>query len=106
VSGFYPPGFEDLEDLSHWSLPTEKDRALQRFNSGYADLERVYEAVHPRLAEIVKHLDQFPLAELPPDSARLMLLVLSLAEIAPAVEFYKQPRVYDGFDLNRFTIYQ
>ncbi len=106
MSGFYPPGFEDLEDFEAWSLPTEHARAHRRFNSGQAELEHLYETVHPRLAEIVKHLDQYPLTELPEDSARLMLLMLSLAEIAPAVEFYKQPRVYDGFDLNRFTIRQ
>lgn len=106
MTGVYPPGFEDLEQLSDWSLPTEQARAMKRFNSEYAELERVYEAVHARLADIVAHLDQYPLTELPASSARLMLLMLSLAEVAPAVEFYKQPRVYDGFDLNRFTIYQ
>ena len=106
MTGFYPPGFEDLEHLRDWSLPTERDRAFKRFHAEQAELETVYEAVHERLAEIVKHLDQFPLTELPPESARLMLLMLSLAEIAPAIEFYKQPRVYDGFDLNRFDIRQ
>jgi hypothetical protein len=106
VSGFYPPGFEDLEPFSGWSLPTERERALKRFHGDQAEMERLYEAVHERLAEIVKHLDQYPLTELPEDSARLMLLMLSLAEVAPAIEFYKQPRVYDGFDLNRFTIPQ
>jgi hypothetical protein len=106
MTGFYPPGFEDLEHLSDWSLPTERERALKRFNAEQPELESLYYAVHERLAEIVKHLDQYPLTELPPDSARLMLLLLSLAEIAPAIEFYKQPRVYDGFDLNRFNIPQ
>jgi hypothetical protein len=106
MTGIYPPGFEDLECFSDWSLPTEHERAHKRFNSDYAALQQLYDAVHARLAEIVKHLDQYPLTELPEDSARLMLLMLSLAEVAPAVEFYQQPRVYDGMSLNRFTIYQ
>jgi hypothetical protein len=102
----FPPAFADLEEFADWALPTEQARAMKRFHSDYAELERVYETVHPRLADIVAHLDQYPLTSVPPESVPLMLLMLSLAEVAPAVEFYKQPRVYDGFDLNRFTIYQ
>ena len=96
----------DLEDFQAWSLPTEKERAHKRVSSEYPELERLYEAVHARLPDIVKHLDQYPLTELPAESARLMLLMLSLAEVAPAVEFYQQPEVYDGYELDRFTIYQ
>ena len=102
----YPEGFEDLERFSAWSLPTEAERAHRRVSSEYAELAELYEALHDRLPDIVKHLDQYPITELPADSARLMLLMLSLAEVAPAVEYYQQPRVYDGYGLDRFTIPQ
>lgn len=106
MSDFYPDGFEELERFAAWSLPTERERAHKRVDADYAELEELYHAVHDRLPEIVKHLDQFPLTELPEDAARLMLLMLSLAEVAPAVEFYQQPQVYDGVGLDRFTIFQ
>ena len=32
----------------------------------------------------------------------LMYLLLSLAEIAPAIEFYNQPAVIDGYESARF----
>lgn len=106
MSGFYPHGFEDLEEFNGWSLATERDRAHKRVTSDQAELERLYAAVHSRLADIVKHLDQYPLVELPSESSRLMLLVLALAEVSPAIEFYHQPSVPNGFDLNRLTIHQ
>jgi hypothetical protein len=32
-----------------------------------------------------------------------MNLALALAEVAPAIEFYKQPAVIDGYDPTRFV---
>jgi len=106
MSGFFPQGFEDLEGFEGWSLATENERAHKRITSEQAELERLYAFVHSRLADIVKHLDQYPLTELPLESARLMLLMLSLAEVSPAIECYHQPSVPDGYDLNRLTIHQ
>jgi hypothetical protein len=47
------------------------------------------------------HLRGFQLGALPPPSERLLKLMLSLAEVAPAVEWYGDPRVYDGFPIER-----
>jgi hypothetical protein len=40
---------------------------------------------------------------MPEDTRRLFYLALSLAEVATAVELYKQPDVIDGFDPARFV---
>ena len=49
-------------------------------------------------------LQQRKLGELTIEEERLLKLMLSLAEIGPSVEWYKQPAVKDGFDPNRFKL--
>jgi hypothetical protein len=44
--------------------------------------------------------------DLPEDAQRLSNLALMFAEVAPAVEFYQQPAVIDGFGPDGFVIYQ
>ena len=57
----------------------------------------------PKVDEIVVWLNQYELASLPEEAKTLMYLLLSFAEIAPAVEFYQQPAVIDGYDPRRFV---
>ncbi len=35
---------------------------------------------------------------------RLLKLMLSFAEVTPAIEFYKQPAVVDGFSTDKFRV--
>jgi hypothetical protein len=51
----------------------------------------------------MSHLNRFAMDDLPPGERRLLDLTLSLAEVAPAIEFYKQPAVIDGYDSRRFV---
>lgn len=97
-----PAEFADLEPLAKvWSLATETERNRQRLQSSFAELEALSDALLPRLDAIFKHLDRHSLASLPPEEARLFYLTLSLAEVAPALEFYNQPAVIDGLDSAR-----
>jgi hypothetical protein len=50
---------------------------------------------------VLSYVGQFSLDELPEDAERLFQLALSLAEVATAVENYKQPSVVDGYDCAR-----
>jgi hypothetical protein len=68
-----------------------------------AEIQTLYDALLPRMDEIIGYLNQQPLNDMPADAKRLFHLSLSLAEIAPAVEFYKQPEVVDGFPPERFV---
>ena len=51
---------------------------------------------------IIAYLNQYAVENQPEDARRLFLLTMSLAEIAMAVELFKQPAVVDGFDPRRF----
>lgn len=99
-----PAGFEDLEPfVGAWSLSSERERNHKRLSSSMSEIQALYDALLPRMDEIIGYLNKQPLNDMPEDARRLFLLSLALAEIAPAVEFYKQPDVVDGFPPDRFV---
>ncbi len=99
-----PEPFRDLEIfVDAWALPTEAARNEKRLSSTMEELEVFYQAMAPRMEAIMEYLNQFPLDQLPEDPKRLFYLTLSLAEVAPAVELFKQPGVVEGFDPRRFV---
>ena len=99
-----PAGFEDLERFAaSWALPSERERNRQRLSSSMAEIQELYDTLLPRIEKIIEYLNQFPIDNMPEDATRLLHLSLSLAEVAPAVEFYKQPEVVDGFPADRFV---
>jgi len=98
-----PEPFVDLEPYIAWSLTTEKERQQKRVSSTMAEIQIFYDTILPRMDAIIDYLDQFPLNAMPTDAQRLLDLTFSLAEIAPAVELFKQPSVADGYDAARFA---
>lgn len=86
-----------------WALASETDRSIQRYRIGMEAIVAFKDAMLPQVDAIVAWLDGFPLDALPPAGVTLMTMLLSLAEIAPAVEFYGQPAVIDGYDPRRFA---
>jgi hypothetical protein len=97
-----PAGFEPLEPfVADWALPDAVARMARRQASTIEELRRFYEAMLPLGVQALDHLRGFELGALPPESERLLKLMLSLAEVAPAVEWYGDPRVYDGFPIER-----
>ena len=99
-----PKGFEVLAPLvEDWSLPTQNARQAKRRSSSTETLQVFYDAVVPLLPQILAHVDEFPMGELPPDSQRLLYLSLALAEVAPHIELYRgDPNVPHSFDEERF----
>ncbi len=98
-----PAGFEDLERFAAvWSLASERERNRQRLSSSMSEIQELYDALLTRMDQIIEYLNQLPLDNMPEEARRLLYLSLSLAEVAPAVEFYKQPEVVDGFPADRF----
>ena len=97
-----PAPFAELEPFLSWSLATERERTAKRQTSDMAAIKGFYDAMLPRLDEILTYLNDFPLEEIPDDVERLFLLSMSLAEVAPAVENFGQPSVVDGYDYSRF----
>jgi hypothetical protein len=97
-----PAAFAELEPFVSWSLATERERAAKRHTSDMGTIKAFYDAMLPRLAEILRYFDDFPPEKVPDEVQRLFLLTLSLAEVAPAVENFGQPSVFDGYDYSRY----
>jgi hypothetical protein len=99
-----PEPFKDLEPFAQvWALPTEAERSGQRIRSSFQELTAFHDALLSRVETIFKYLDQYQLDALPEDAKRLMLLTLSLAEIAPSVHFYKGERQAHVLDSSRLV---
>jgi hypothetical protein len=99
-----PEGFGDLERFARdLALASERERSAQRNRASIEEIRVFYEAMLGRMDAVMAHLNGFALDALPPAEKRLLDLALSLAEVAPAIEFYKQPAVIDGYDPQRFV---
>jgi hypothetical protein len=87
--------------VADWVLLDAVARMARRQNSNMQDIRRFYDAMLPLGEKALDYLRGFQLGSLPPEAERLLKLMLALAEIAPAVEWYNDARVYDGFDVGR-----
>jgi hypothetical protein len=85
-----PAVFADLEPFIAWALERERERTEQREASTMDEIRIFYDAVFPRMEEIVAHLDGFAFDALPEKEHRLFLLTLSLVEVSNLVERYKR----------------
>lgn len=96
-----PRPFQELEPYLGWSLPTGRERRAKRESTAMEEIEAFYGAMLPMMEEILSYLDRFPPENVPEDVERLLFIVLSLAEVAPAVEWYGTPSI-EGLDVSRF----
>jgi hypothetical protein len=100
-----PEGFDAVESfISIWVLSDTRARIQRRQASTLDELRAFYTAIQPLAEKAVEYLQDHPMGALPPEGERLLKLMLALAEIAPAVEWYDSVQVYDGFDMNRVTM--
>ncbi len=75
-----------------------------RLAGAHGQAAELVDGRHPRLLcaaiadadRALAHLRAFKLGEVPPAEERLLKLMLSLAEVGPAVEWFGDPHVYDG----------
>ena len=86
---------EPFADLDHWApawaLETEAERFSHRVNAGYADIEAFYQALVPRMDDIIDHLNATPLGEFSDEQKNLYHLAQSFFEAAVAVENLQEP---------------
>ena len=91
-----PEAFSALEPLAeYWCLATERERYTKRLETSMAAMQEFYDAAFPRFREMVDHLDQFPLDDLPDPELHLLHLVYSLINVSLAVDMWGQPQVVD-----------
>ena len=99
TTALLPPDFTDLEPwASHWCLATEDERFTKRLATPMDGLHAFYDAMAPRLEEVIAYCDKHPLDDLPQDVERLLHLVYSHITVSMAVEVFKQPKTVDAAD--------
>jgi hypothetical protein len=88
--------------LDKWAKPTEYGRSDARRASTPEELKAFYDATVPHLTSILKKVDEYPVGQLPDDIKPLFYIALSIAEIAPNVEFYdNSPGIPFAFEEGR-----
>lgn len=98
-----PAGFEGLASFSRWALATADERTKARREANRGELREFYDAALPQVEAILDECDRFALGELPESHRGIFNIALSLAEIAPHVEFYRgDPGVPYAFEEARF----
>jgi hypothetical protein len=100
-----PSKFWDLNSFATpWALATETERNQKRRSSTMEEIQVFYEAILPRMEEIILYLNQYPLDGIPEDGKRLLNLALSFMEVSPAVELFHEPDESGVFAAERFKI--
>jgi len=98
-----PNRFAALSLFEPWALKTETERNRRRLGSTQSDLVAFAEALLAEAADITAYLDRLSPEERQHEENELLLcLLFSLAEVAPAIESYRNPAVVDGYDSSRF----
>ena len=99
-----PEGFEDLSPWVDWALEPERARTAKKVESSMEELRTFYDAMMPRLEEIMAYLDGFPGGdERPAPAHRIYLMSLSLVEVANLVEIYKRREIVEACDPLHFN---
>ncbi|CAN5690040.1 hypothetical protein BH20ACI3_BH20ACI3_08680 [soil metagenome] len=105
ASHLLPDQFRELNSfVETWALVTESERNARRRSSTMEEIQKFYNAILPRMDEIITHLNQYPLDSLPEDAKRLFYLALSFMEVSPAVELLGEPDETGAFEAARFKI--
>ncbi len=99
-----PEQFAEFEEIAHsWALETENERHARRLQASSGELREIYDKILPRLEEMLLHLDQFPLGQLPQEELKLLHLTLSMANIGLHIENFRgSVTVPNAFDERRF----
>jgi hypothetical protein len=100
-----PDEFRDLDDLvEEWAIPTSNARAEKRLQSTMERLTEFYKRMTPRAAHSLAYLQTVGLEGLSASNANLLRLLLTLAEVSPAIEWYGRPDGAIGLDSRRFKL--
>ena len=97
-----PDGFQDLAPWLDWALEPERARTEKREASSMAEIRAFYDAVLPRMEEMIRYLEDFRDGDMTEPARRLYLISLSLVEVANLVELYKRREVVEACDPLRY----
>lgn len=78
-----PAGFAELERfVAEWALANERERYLKLHGSTLAQLKVFYDAMLPRMEEVMVFLKSQPLQGMAPEAENLYRLAMTFAETA------------------------
>lgn len=102
TSGSTQPNFSTLEPhTTAWGLPTSEQRLAKRMASTIEELRSFYDAMLPRLPEIIDYLNQFPLDSIPEPDRPLGHAALAMCEVDNAVNKWGKSTLETGIDVRR-----
>ena len=91
-----PAQFADLAPFTDWIFDTWRPRYEKRLASTMDEMQAFYDAILPRMADIIDYANGFDLDDLPDDVRNLLLLTFAFCEASFPVEAWRQPRVPDS----------
>lgn len=99
-----PKGFSALERwVDDWVLADSRARFEKRLHTDADALRAFYDGVLPHAGRALDYLSTRKLGGLTEAEERLLKLMLALAEVGPAIEWYGSG-VPDAFDPHRFPL--
>lgn len=101
-----PEKFAVLEEWNAWCLATETERNARRVGHSFEEISAFADAMMPHVEEVCAWIDahQAEDGSYDPQTLNLFHMLLSLAEVAPAIESYDpEVVVVDGYDTSRFV---
>lgn len=104
-SSLLPPEFAALEPwVEGWVLPDSTARLEKRLTTPLPAIRAFYDALLPQAEAALQYLSTRQLGALTEAEERLLKLLLSLAEMGPAIEWYGTGTYPDPFDARRFPL--
>lgn len=92
-----PKGFEDLAPYLDWALPDQHRRGLKRMAATLGECRAFYDAITPRIEDLIHHLEHFPRSDvLDPANNRLFMLGLAYMDAALPIELGWKSTVNEG----------
>lgn len=98
-----PADFADLAPFIDWALDSERARNAKRYATIISEIRKFHDAMVARAEAAITYLDRKGLRNLDDTDRNLLNMLLSLAEVAPAVTFYDSPEVSGGVDPKRLV---
>ena len=99
----FPKAFGELAPFADWALEPERARSEKKAESSMDDIRAFYDAMMPRIGEVLAYLEEHCGDDMPTDAHRLYLMTLSLVEVATLVELYKRREAVHACDPLRFV---
>ena len=84
------PDFSDLKEfMDEWGYADAHERLKKRSNAEFSDIKKFYDAVVPRLEEIIEFLNQYPVDDIPGEFRPLAYMALAACEVDDPVNIWQ-----------------